>query len=171
MKMILVVLFAVAMLAGCAGGTRTGALKAGAPVGVEFSGKVVEVHDGDTIVVDVGDGRRRVRLAEIDAPELAQPFGPESKAALEKRVAGKTVRVTWSAFDKWGRVVGNVYHDGGRWANNEMLACGMAWQYKEYSKDENLARLEAIVRSRKLGLWSQAAPQAPWDYRKAKKED
>jgi endonuclease YncB( thermonuclease family) len=47
----------------------------------------------------------------------------------------------------------------------------MAWQYKEYSKDENLARLEAIVRSRKLGLWSQAAPQAPWDYRKAKKED
>ena len=39
-----------------------------------FEGRVVKVFDGDTIEVLVGDERRRIRLAGIDAPERGQPW-------------------------------------------------------------------------------------------------
>ena len=40
------------------------------------SGRVVGVHDGDTLtVLTAGNVQIKVRLVEIDAPELKQPFG------------------------------------------------------------------------------------------------
>ncbi|MDB5821392.1 MAG: uncharacterized protein JWR21_96 [Herminiimonas sp.] len=42
----------------------------------ELTGRVVGVHDGDTItVLDVGKTQYKIRLAGIDAPELKQAFG------------------------------------------------------------------------------------------------
>ncbi len=40
-----------------------------------FTGQVISVKSGDTIVVETLYKRYTVRLAAIDAPELAQPFG------------------------------------------------------------------------------------------------
>ena len=46
----------------------------------EFTGYVVKVSDGDTITVRIpGNYEQKIRLAEIDAPEKAQPFGNKSK--------------------------------------------------------------------------------------------
>jgi endonuclease YncB( thermonuclease family) len=48
-----------------------------------FDGKVVGVHDGDTItVLKDGNTQVKVRLNQIDAPEIGQPFGQASKKAL-----------------------------------------------------------------------------------------
>ncbi len=53
-----------------------------AHAGSVFEGRVVGVSDGDTITVLVGGHEQiKVRLAEIDAPEKAQPFGQRSKQA------------------------------------------------------------------------------------------
>jgi endonuclease YncB( thermonuclease family) len=51
-----------------------------------FEGKVVRVKDGDSILVERSDVKRtsEVRLAGIDAPEAAQPWGPEARAALRR---------------------------------------------------------------------------------------
>jgi endonuclease YncB( thermonuclease family) len=46
--------------------------------------------------------------------------------------------------------------------NKELLRLGMAWRYKQYNKDEELARLEQEARLKKIGLWSHAEPVAPW---------
>ena len=44
------------------------------------AGKVVSVHDGDTVTVRTDDGQTlKVRLQGIDAPELKQPFGSRSR--------------------------------------------------------------------------------------------
>ena len=70
---------------------------------------VRRVIDGDTIeIVDAGGIRTRVRFRRIDAPELDEVGGPEAKAALEKRMLGKRVRVTPHARDRYGRLIADV---------------------------------------------------------------
>ena len=75
-------------------------------------GTVVAVHDGDTITLKNESGQKKIRLAGIDAPELNQPFGVESRAALREVVLDKQVQVETSKTDKYGRVVGRVILDG-----------------------------------------------------------
>ncbi len=47
-----------------------------------LSGKVISIHDGDTITILQGKQQIKVRLFGIDAPELKQPYGKKSKQFL-----------------------------------------------------------------------------------------
>lgn len=131
--------------------------------------KVVGVHDGDTITV-LADGNQqiKVRLDAIDAPELGQPFGQASKKALSDLVFGKNVVVISKKKDRYGRTIGHVIVDG-RDVNLLMLEQGMAWHYREYSKNVRLQKAEDDARSDKRGLWSDGSPTAPWDWRKERR--
>jgi len=132
--------------------------------------KVVGVHDGDSITCLTDDKRQlKVRLDAIDAPELGQPFGQASKKALSDMVFGKTVTVIEKKKDRWGRTVAHVLVEG-RDTNLMMLEQGMAWHYTEYSSNKRLRDAEASARSSKKGLWRDANPMAPWDWRKSEKE-
>ena len=55
-------------------------------IAVAVSGKVIRVSDGDTILIQSGSQKIRVRMYGIDAPELKQKYGEESKKYLEKRI-------------------------------------------------------------------------------------
>ena len=62
----------------------------------EFAGRVVGVHDGDTItVLDASRIQHKIRLAGIDAPELKQAFGSKSKQNLSGLIYNKQVKVEW----------------------------------------------------------------------------
>ncbi len=50
--------------------------------------------------------------------------------------------------------------------NAAMVAKGFAWHYKQFSKDETLAELEAKARGERLGLWQERAPVPPWEFRR-----
>lgn len=134
-------------------------------------GKVVGVSDGDTITV-LGEKKSayRVRLAGIDAPEKSQPFGDRSKHRLSDLVFGKAVDVDWHKTDKYGRLVGKVIVDG-RDANLSQVQNGLAWHYKAYESEQSVSernaysQAEADVRSRRVGLWQDSNPMAPWDFR------
>jgi micrococcal nuclease len=52
--------------------------------------------------------------------------------------------------------------------NEELLKRGMAWHYKNYNKDEKLAKLEEEARRKKVGLWVMESAVAPWEFRKNK---
>ena len=68
------------------------------------TGKVVGVHDGDTLTLLTGRRKAiKVRLEGIDAPEIGQAFGNNSKQALSEMVFGKTVRIVISTTDDYGR--------------------------------------------------------------------
>ena len=129
------------------------------------SGKVVSVHDGDTVTVRTDDGQTlKVRLQGIDAPELKQPFGSRSRDELSALVKGKPVTLVERGRDKYGRTLGNVLVDGVD-ANARQVATGMAWHYARFDKSPALARAQEAARAARTGLWGDAAPVAPWEWR------
>ncbi len=68
---------------------------------------MVALADGDTLTLRLPDGQRvTVRLRDIDAPEICQPWGPEAKAALSELALNKLATLTPSGRDGFGRVVG-----------------------------------------------------------------
>jgi len=73
-----------------------------------WSGEVVGVADGDTITVQKGQKRVKVRLYGIDTPEKSQWYGQNAKTFTSAQVLGKTVEVQEIDVDRYGRVVGLV---------------------------------------------------------------
>ena len=145
---------------------------------------VVGIADGDTItVLDSNRLQHRVRLAGIDAPEKAQPFGQRSRQSLSDRVHGKMVRLEWSKEDKYGRWVAKVLLDPPAGCepscaapadvNLEQLRAGLAWHYKEYELEQRrpdrqaYALAEQAARAAQAGLWADPHPVAPWEWRRA----
>ncbi|HKQ91900.1 MAG TPA: thermonuclease family protein [Blastocatellia bacterium] len=137
-------------------------------------GKVVGVSDGDTItVLDDQKRQHKVRLEGIDAPESKQDYGSRAKQSLSDLVFGKTVTVTSRKKDKYGRVLGKVTLDG-KDINQEQIDRGMAWFYRAYRAElpANVAAVyelrEARAQQEKRGLWADASPTPPWDFRRGK---
>lgn len=129
--------------------------------------RVVGVHDGDTVTcLDESNQQQKVRLAEIDAPEIGQDYGKVSREVLAEMVFGKTVEVTEDGKDRYGRWIGHLSSNGID-VNRQMIATGNAWHYADYSRDTSLAALQAQAQSQRLGLWAQPSPVAPWDFRKS----
>jgi endonuclease YncB( thermonuclease family) len=133
----------------------------------DWSGKVVGVHDGDTLtVMRYGQGVK-VRLNEIDAPELGQAYGRQSKQSLSELCFGRQAEVRKEGQDRYGRTLGRVFCAGTD-ANAEQLRRGYAWFYQQYGRDPLLKDLEASARSRRVGLWADRDPTPPWNFRHGK---
>ena len=132
-------------------------------------GKVIQVTDGDTIVVIKKDKKYTIRLNGIDAPEKKQFYGQEVKKTLSNKLLNKTVRIEWTEKDKYGRTLGNVFLDK-KSINKWLIEEGYAWHYKKYSKSKILAQLETDAKIKKKGLWQYANPMEPWKFRKLKKK-
>lgn len=85
----------------------------------DINGRVVRVLDGDTVdVLEASGERTRVRLAGIDAPEKAQPFGQRSRQMLNARIAQQSVLITGEERDLYGRLLGTI------WLGNEDMNAG-----------------------------------------------
>jgi endonuclease YncB( thermonuclease family) len=140
-----------------------------------ITGRVVGVSDGDTItVLDSAHVQHKIRLAGIDAPEKAQPYGQKSKESLSDLVYRKAVVVEFDKVDRYGRQVGKVLQDGLD-VNLEQVRRGLAWHYKAYTREQRpedrVAYNEAESRAREMksGLWRDAMPKPPWEFRKDRK--
>jgi micrococcal nuclease len=95
--------------------------------------RVVQVLDGDTIVVERGAYRDTIRLLGIDTPETHHPhkpvqcFGPEASAYTTARLHGRLVQLEDDVerHDVYGRRLAYVYVDGRRF-EEELLRKGYA---------------------------------------------
>ena len=145
----------------------------------EFSARVVAVLDGDTVLVKRVNKLVKVRLAEIDAPEVGhagmggqppnsqkdQEYGMASKQSLSGLVLKKSVQVNSQAVDSYGRMVAHLTVDG-RIINEEQLRRGMAWEYSNYHSNKAYIALQDEAQKARRGLWAQASPTPPWQWRK-----
>lgn len=129
-----------------------------------FSGRVVAALDGDSMRI-LRDGREvEVRLHGVDAPEGGQAFGDESRRFLSELARGKTVNVDVRDVDQYDRLVARVHIDDVD-VGLEIIRTGHGWHYTRYSSDAAYAQAERQSRQSRRGLWADAAPIAPWDFR------
>ena len=136
-----------------------------------ISGHVVGVTDGDTIKVLSADQHFRIRIAFIDSPEMHQAFGYRAKQAMSELVFGREVELRVHTTDRYGRLVCLVFVEG-KDAGLELIKQGLAWAYEHYLPEapaeaqQNYKAAEATARDNRLGLWADADPQPPWEFRR-----
>ena len=132
---------------------------------LEIQGKVIRVLDGDTIEVLQDKKPVRIRLANIDAPEKKQAFGRWSANQLKALLAGQSVTVSYTQTDRYGRIIGHVFTTNGTDASRFMVQSGAAWVYERYNVDESVPALQREAQEQKRGLWADANPVPPWEWR------
>lgn len=146
------------------------------PTPALIEAQVIEVVDGDTITVSIGDRLYTVRYIGIDTPETVHPskpvqwMGPEAAAANAELVAGQTVYLEKdvSETDRYGRLLAYVYLADGRMVNEELVRLGYAYSSSYppdvYRQGAMIAAQQTAVASG-VGLWgtppAEVAAQTP----------
>lgn len=105
----------------------------------DFRAKVVKVHDGDTITVEVDfrDFSFPIRFLDTNAPELSEDGGRESQQWLENILLNENIDVLIDRnqrVGKWGRLLGKIIHRGMN-INQESIRMGRATSFE--NKDQN----------------------------------
>ncbi len=146
------------------------ALPAGLPPGLTDelipggAASVVEIVDGDTLILDNG---RQVRLVGIQAPKLplgragfeAWPLAAEAKQALSRLALGRRLTLAYGGLpvDRHGRALAHLFDAEGAWIQGALLSLGMARVYSFADNralvPEMLAR-EAAARRDRRGIWA-----------------
>jgi len=134
----------------------------------QLTGKVVAIADGDTFTLLVNNQQIKIRLHGIDCPEKGQDFSKAAKDYLSDYVFDKVVNVRTMSKDRYRRTIGVVSIDGINF-NEKLLEAGLAWHFKKYDKNPAWAKLEETARKNKRGLWVNANPVQPWEWRKGKR--
>lgn len=143
------------------------------PAGAKTKGKgvqgvVTSVTDGDSLWIKLPDGKGvEVRLRDIDAPEICQPWGPDARKALTELVKDKVVTLQGGGRDGYGRVVGAVLVDElnvGPW----MVENGHAWSARSRWDQGPLVKQEKVARALARGLHAQGGAVQPWEWRRTR---
>jgi micrococcal nuclease len=142
----------------------------------ETLARVIAVIDGDTLLLmplNSASAQQRfykLRLADIDAPEMGQAFGEEAKRQLTSWVLHQTIRVVTVATDRYGRRIGWV-----RLAmpspedtdiNTELVQQGLAWVSTRYQHPASLLTAQQDAQLAARGLWANNLAIPPWVWRK-----
>ncbi|MBN2270647.1 MAG: thermonuclease family protein [Sedimentisphaerales bacterium] len=135
---------------------------------------VTKVIDGDTLDIDVPDGKSdhtRIRLWGIDTPETKNPktgqmyFGPEAADFAAKLALGRQVTVFLDEGNDtrgyYRRLLAYVKLPNGRFLNEVLLAEGFAYADRRFrhSSYHKHRQLEAVARRNKKGLWKDVTTE------------
>ena len=124
-----------------------------------FPARVASCHDGDTCRLVTGQGVMKIRLAEIDTPEIDQPYGTAARDILCAMICGRDVDIE-PRGTSYDRVVGLI-RIGGLDTSEAMVRAGAAWDYVRYDNDPVMPGLEQAARAGRQGLWADPASIPP----------
>ena len=138
-----------------------------------LDGKIIKIIDGDTVHFQANndDGYKKLRLVGIDAPEMKQPFGYQSRQCLANLINNKLVQIITFGEDRYKRTLAKIIIEKID-INLAMIKNGCAWFYRRYKntldKDDQVMYDQAEIYSieNKKGLFSNQEAEAPWVWRK-----
>lgn len=126
---------------------------------------VVQVFDGDTIEVLVGDKKEKVRIIGVDTPETGgngtdiECYGAEATAFTRSLLEGRRVSLASdpvnSSRDRYDRLLRYVVRDDGLDVNYEILRRGYSPEYSVFplSRQAEFAQAAQQAEQEGLGLW------------------
>ena len=138
-------------------------------LGLAWAARVTHVVDGDSIWVrpDAGGRRVRLRLDGIDAPEICQSLGPESRAAMQALALDQRVQVTVWAYDRYGRAVATVLRQSDQAdVAAQLVSQGWAWSEGYRGSLGRYWREEATARHADRGVFAERWPETPSEFRR-----
>ena len=86
---------------------------------------------------------------------------------------GKQADVEWKKLDRYGRIIGKLTVAGVD-CGLRQIELGLAWHYKAYEREQPQAGRQAYAEAEnasqkaRKGLWKDANPTPPWEFRHAK---
>lgn len=141
---------------------------------VFFTSTVIEIIDGDTLLLD---NNMEVRLVGLQAPKIALsrknfkewPLGYEAKQALADITLNKNVSLYYGGrkMDRYGRLLAHLFLNDGTWIQGEMLKKGMARVYSFADNRSIIPEMmteEKIAFDNNIGIWNL-------DFYKIKKQE
>lgn len=131
--------------------------------GDAISVRIFQVVDGDSFLVRHKNRTLLLALNDVDAPELDQDFGKEAWLTLRRYVEGRTVQV-WVKGREQEEILVDVSAGGGTNPAVRLLREGLAWAHPKSCAEYR--DLQKAARTEEVGVWSEAAPEAPWDFRR-----
>lgn len=126
--------------------------------------RVVYVVDGDTFITST---REKIRLSEVDAPELSQLYGLEAKQVAERLLLHKDVTIIRKTTDRYGRTIADVYTAQGEDLAEVLIVNGLA-HITPWARNTKLMAEYTTAKNNNIGLF-QSAYEYPYIYRRKHK--
>lgn len=132
--------------------------------------RVTEIHDGDTISIDMEGQVERIRMIGVDTPETQDPrknvqcFGKAASQFTKDLIGNNPVRLEADDLstnrDRYDRLLRYVYIPDGRHVNAEIIKNGYGFAYTNFplTKSDEFKAHEAAARELGAGLWSVCQP-------------
>lgn len=118
-----------------------------------YAGGVIKFYDGDNLVIVQGGIKTKVRLACVDAPELKQATGQQSRNALKALMKDSEIQLNIISKDRYGRLIAEVIADGIN-VNQTLVQLGQAHFDNQHRKGcDGYATLEKQAQAQHLGIW------------------
>ncbi len=140
-----------------------------------FGGKVVEVLDGKTAVVQMPNGGKlTVTLQYIEIPEPDQPLYQVVKEHLQNLILNQGIEVNPRGITD-NKTLGQIYLKGVD-ISRQMLRDGAVWYAVPQSGGQvafervDYQEQEAQAKAEKRGVWGIEGMKPAWEFRAAKEE-
>lgn len=123
--------------------------------------------DGNTIVIQIGTKEEKIKLLNVNAPEIVkigtpvEPYGPQAKDFITSKIkSGSTIQLAEIKKVNDEVLAYVYYNDAGKWynLNEELIANGLA-RVTSTSSSENkfvnqMYEAENSAKEQKLNIWS-----------------
>jgi micrococcal nuclease len=137
-----------------------------------WTGKVIRVIDGDSLVASHSGRAVEIRLFGIDCPEWEQAFSRKAREYTARMLLGELVDVQPLDVDRYGRIVAVVSTDG-KSVNEALVRAGLAWVHPKCLADFPLCNrwreIQEKVQAAGSGLWRSSHPIPPWEWKQKKR--